>query len=59
MNALMPHAYIIELLTDFFSFNTLKKFHEKEVARNKALRNILRGSFSGESTTPRRRTNHM
>ena len=29
MNALMPHAYIIELLTDFFSFNTLKKFHEK------------------------------
>jgi hypothetical protein len=29
MNALMPHAYIIELLTDFFSFNTLKKIHEK------------------------------
>ena len=25
----MPHAFIIELLTDFFRFNTLKKFHEK------------------------------
>jgi len=29
MNALMPHAYIIELLTDFFSFSTLRKFYEK------------------------------
>ena len=25
----MPQAFIIKLLTDFFSFNTLKKFHEK------------------------------
>jgi hypothetical protein len=29
VNAFMPHAYIIELLTDFFGFSTLRKFYEK------------------------------
>ena len=29
VNSFMPHAFIIELLTDFFSFNTLRKFYEK------------------------------